>query len=166
MESLPVIIIAGTVFGYALIARVLDKTVITGSVLFAAIGLAIGPAALGLVVVTLDSAAVHLLIEGALVLILFTDASHIRFEAPPTSLTTAPITSRSGGVGACSGVTSIRAVSMRLHISYPSSEPCFEGVSSVGRAADSKSAGRGFEASTPCKNVRFQQFVSMMDRHG
>ncbi len=90
MESLPVIIIAGTVFGYALIARVLDKTVITGPMLFAAIGLAIGPVAMGLVVVTLDSTAVHLLIEGALVLILFTDASRIRFEAPPTSQTTAP----------------------------------------------------------------------------
>ena len=80
MEPLAIVVVAVVIFSYALFARALDKTVLTGPMLFVAVGLAIGPSGLELVDLSLDAPLVHLLIEGALVLILFTDASRIRFD--------------------------------------------------------------------------------------
>ena len=38
MDVLAVVVVAGVVFGYALVARALDRTVLTGPMLFAAVG--------------------------------------------------------------------------------------------------------------------------------
>lgn len=80
MQPVSIVIIAGFVFLYALFARSLDRSVLTAPMLFAAVGLAIGPVGFGLLDVGLDAPLVHLVVEGALVLLLFTDASRIRIK--------------------------------------------------------------------------------------
>lgn len=60
---------------YALFSKRLAESVLTGPLLFAALGLAIGPQVLGWVELQVSNSAIHLLAEITLVVVLFTDAA-------------------------------------------------------------------------------------------
>ena len=62
---------------FGLVSRRLEGSMLTGPMVFALAGLITGPAALGLVPVAISNAALHLLAEVTLVLVLFSDAANI-----------------------------------------------------------------------------------------
>jgi NhaP-type Na+/H+ or K+/H+ antiporter len=73
--------IAGTLGGYALVSRRLSRTVVSGPMVFVAVGLALGPLGLGLLSLGEDIEPVRVLFEAALTLVLFTDALSIQSKA-------------------------------------------------------------------------------------
>lgn len=68
-------LIAAAFFGYALASRKLAGSVVTGPMLFAALGLVIGPQVLGWVEIQVSHGVIHVLAEITLVVVLFTDAA-------------------------------------------------------------------------------------------
>lgn len=71
---------AGSVGAVALVSRRLASTPLSGPMLLVAAGVACGPVGLDLLDLTRDSAAVGLLFEVALVAVLFSDASTVRWS--------------------------------------------------------------------------------------
>jgi sodium/hydrogen antiporter len=71
---------AGSLGAVALVSRRLSSTPVSGPMLLVAAGLACGPVGLDLLDITRDSEAVGLLLEVALVAVLFTDASTVRWS--------------------------------------------------------------------------------------
>jgi NhaP-type Na+/H+ or K+/H+ antiporter len=67
-------LLAVVLFLYAVASKRMARTALSGPMLFTALGLATGPQGLGLIDVPTDSSVVLLLLEGTLVLVLFTDA--------------------------------------------------------------------------------------------
>ena len=76
-----VILMVLFIIGYALFSKYLATTPVTGPILFVAFGLLVGPEALDVVTVQLNSDGVQWLLEGTLVVILFTDAAIIDVRA-------------------------------------------------------------------------------------
>ncbi len=72
---------AGFVFAYALVSKRVATTLLTGPMLFMVFGLIAGPQILDLVSLDLDSGFVQLLLEGTLVIVLFSDAAVIDLAA-------------------------------------------------------------------------------------
>src|SRR5829696_8850984 len=72
---------AGSVGAVALVSRRLAPTAVSGPMVLVAAGLACGPVGLDLLDISRDSEAVTLLLEVALVAVLFTDASAVRWSA-------------------------------------------------------------------------------------
>lgn len=73
------LVVAGTAVAfYGVLSRRLSTTVVSGPLVFVAAGLAIGPLGLGLVQEDESLEPVRALLEGALAVVLFTDASAIR----------------------------------------------------------------------------------------
>ena len=68
-------------FAYALVSKRVSTTMVTGPMLFAALGLVVGPEGLDIISVELDTEFVQLLLEGTLVLVLFADAAVIDVRA-------------------------------------------------------------------------------------
>ena len=77
MSHIPILTIALAFLAYGLISRRLEGTVLTGPLLFAGFGWLVGSAALDLVPLETTSAALHILAEITLILVLFTDAANI-----------------------------------------------------------------------------------------
>ena len=75
-----VAVVALALVAYSLVARRLEARSVTGPVVFVALGLVLGPSALGLVPIGLDSSATLLITEVTLALILFADASTVRYR--------------------------------------------------------------------------------------
>ncbi|MGF1429863.1 cation:proton antiporter [Kitasatospora sp. LaBMicrA B282] len=71
-------VVAGVVAGYALVSRRLAGTPVSAPMVFTALGILIGPAALGLVSLQHDKGPLLTLVEAALALVLFTDATTVR----------------------------------------------------------------------------------------
>ncbi|MDT8410565.1 MAG: cation:proton antiporter [Wenzhouxiangellaceae bacterium] len=71
------VLIALAFLAYALASRRLSNSIVTGPMLFAGLGLLIGPQALGWVEIGVSNDAIRLLAEITLVVVLFTDAAHI-----------------------------------------------------------------------------------------
>ncbi|MFF4500003.1 cation:proton antiporter [Streptomyces sp. NPDC001401] len=69
---------AAVTAGYALFSRRLSTTVVSGPMVFAGFGVAIGPVGLDLLDLTHDSGSVLTLVEAALTLVLVTDAMTVR----------------------------------------------------------------------------------------
>lgn len=76
-----VILLTAFIVGYALISKYLATTPITGPIVFVGFGLLVGPEALDLVSLQLNSDGVQWLLEATLVVILFTDAAIIDVRA-------------------------------------------------------------------------------------
>lgn len=74
-------LVAGFIFAYALVSKRLAKTWVTGPILFMAFGYVMGPRALDVLTLGLDSALIQLFLEGTLVIVLFTDAAVIDTRA-------------------------------------------------------------------------------------
>jgi sodium/hydrogen antiporter len=72
---------AGSVGAVALVSRRLAPTPVSGPMVLVAAGLACGPVGLDLLDISRDSEAVTLLLEAALVAVLFTDAAGVRWSA-------------------------------------------------------------------------------------
>jgi len=72
---------AGFIFAYALVSKRLATTSVTGPMLFMVFGVIFGPEALDLISVNLGSGLVQLLLEGTLVIVLFSDAAVIDVRA-------------------------------------------------------------------------------------
>jgi NhaP-type Na+/H+ or K+/H+ antiporter len=72
---------AGFIFVYALVSKRLSTTSVSGPMLFMVFGLIVGPQALDLINVALDDGFVQLLLEGTLVIVLFSDAAVIDYRA-------------------------------------------------------------------------------------
>jgi NhaP-type Na+/H+ or K+/H+ antiporter len=70
-------IVAAGFLVYGLLSGKLSRSILTGPMLFAAFGLAVGPAAFGFMSLELDHSVVHTLAEVTLVLVLFSDATNI-----------------------------------------------------------------------------------------
>jgi NhaP-type Na+/H+ or K+/H+ antiporter len=83
-----VIVVGVVVVFFALAAERLGRTVITGPMVFTAIGLLIGPKGADLVDLKLDSDAVELLLTTALATVLFVDATHVKVRALRSGATT------------------------------------------------------------------------------
>lgn len=75
------VLLVGFIIAYGLVSRYLATTPITGPILFVGFGLLVGPEALDIVSVKLDSEGIQWLLEGTLVVILFTDAAVIDVRA-------------------------------------------------------------------------------------
>jgi NhaP-type Na+/H+ or K+/H+ antiporter len=75
------IVIGIVVIVYGLAAERLGRTVITGPLVFTAIGLAIGPKGADLVELDLDTIAVESVLNTALAVVLFVDATHVKVRA-------------------------------------------------------------------------------------
>jgi len=75
MDHWTALLIALVFLAYALATRRLGRTVLTGPLLFAGLGLVLGPALLGWVEPGIGNSALHTLAELTLVLVLFTDAA-------------------------------------------------------------------------------------------
>ncbi len=76
-----VILMVVFIIGYALVSKYLATTPMTGPILFVGFGLLVGPEALNVVTVRLDSEGIQWLLEATLVVILFTDAAIIDVAA-------------------------------------------------------------------------------------
>lgn len=89
MTEYAVAAVAVAVPGYALVAERLARTVITGPIVFTAIGLLLGPEALGVIAFGLDTQLIEVILSITLGLLLFTDATRIelatviRFQSIP-----------------------------------------------------------------------------------
>ena len=70
--------IAGTLGGYALVSRRLSRTIVSGPMVFVAVGLLLGPLGLGVIIPGEDTEPITLLFEATLALVLFTDALSVR----------------------------------------------------------------------------------------
>jgi NhaP-type Na+/H+ or K+/H+ antiporter len=81
MDSWSLAIIAVLVLGYAGLSRRLERTVLTGPMLFVAAGLLAGTEVLGWLDLGIESGAVRVLAEATLTLVLFADASRIDLAA-------------------------------------------------------------------------------------
>ncbi|MER6418229.1 cation:proton antiporter [Streptomyces sp. NPDC001137] len=73
-----VVAVAGVIGAYALGSRRLSTTPVSSAIVFTGSGILIGPAVLDIVGVEHDSAALTVLLEAALTLVLFTDAMTVR----------------------------------------------------------------------------------------
>jgi NhaP-type Na+/H+ or K+/H+ antiporter len=74
-------LVAVFILAYALVSKRLSTTSVTGPMLFMVFGYLIGPRALDVVTLGLDSTLVQLFLEGTLVIVLFTDAAVIDTRA-------------------------------------------------------------------------------------
>jgi sodium/hydrogen antiporter len=74
-------ILAALVFAYAAFSGRLSRTFLTGPIIFTALGLIIGPQCLEMVKLSVDPALVKTLLEGTLVLVLFTDAMSVNAKS-------------------------------------------------------------------------------------
>ena len=77
MHETEFLIIAGLFLAFGLISRRIQGSMLTGPMLFAGLGLVLGPAVLGLVNIEITSSVLHTLAEITLVLVLFSDAAGI-----------------------------------------------------------------------------------------
>ena len=77
MEPTDVLVLAGALLLYALVSARAERGVVSPPMAFAALGLAVGSAGLGLVELSIDGTFVHDLAEITLALTLFTDAARI-----------------------------------------------------------------------------------------
>jgi NhaP-type Na+/H+ or K+/H+ antiporter len=77
MDTYGIVIIAAGVLGFSLVSGRLNNTILTAPMVFAAFGLAIGGAGLGLAQVDISHGLIHTLAEITLVLVLFSDAARI-----------------------------------------------------------------------------------------
>lgn len=73
-----VLIFAVTVFGFALVSKVLVTSPLTGPMVFTTVGLVVGVAGWGWFELTPDGATLSVLVQATLALVLFTDAARIR----------------------------------------------------------------------------------------
>ncbi|MEM6792557.1 MAG: cation:proton antiporter [Acidobacteriota bacterium] len=78
MEGPVLVTVAVAILAFGVISRRAERTALTPPIFFVALGL--GAQAFGLVHLEVSEPAIHLLAEITLVIILFTDASRIRFE--------------------------------------------------------------------------------------
>ena len=74
-------VLAAVIFGFGLVSRRLEGTILTAPIVFVAAGIVLGPAGLGLVGFELEGHTVLLLGEIALALVLFTDAAGVNLSA-------------------------------------------------------------------------------------
>lgn len=77
MSTIDVAMIAGFVIAYGLISHRVERSVLTGPMLFVAFGLLMGSAGFDVLDLSLDSSGVEILAEATLALLLFTDATRI-----------------------------------------------------------------------------------------
>lgn len=80
MSQWAVVVAGGVVVGYGALSRLLSTTVLSGPLVFAVCGLAIGPLGLGLLNADRDPGVTRTLLESALIFVLFTDAAAIRIQ--------------------------------------------------------------------------------------
>ena len=80
MSQWAVMVAGGVVAGYGALSRRLSATVLSGPLVFVLFGLAIGPLGLDLLNLNRDPTSTRMLLESALVLVLFTDAAAIRIR--------------------------------------------------------------------------------------
>ncbi|MGK0204468.1 MAG: NhaP-type Na+/H+ or K+/H+ antiporter [Planctomycetota bacterium] len=78
MEPTTLVVIAFCVFAFGLVSHRIENTPLTAPMLFVTIGLLAGP--FGLDLIHLEGATADIIIEVTLVLVLFSDASRIRFR--------------------------------------------------------------------------------------
>jgi NhaP-type Na+/H+ or K+/H+ antiporter len=74
-------LVALFIFVYALISKRLATTSVTGPMLFMVFGILIGPRAMDVMTLDLDSNLIQIFLESTLVIVLFTDAAVIDFRA-------------------------------------------------------------------------------------
>ena len=68
------IVVSLAIVGYAVVSKRLSSTPLSGPLIFMVIGVLVGPSALGLIHGAFDTQVIEWLLEGALALVLFTDA--------------------------------------------------------------------------------------------
>ena len=89
-------IVAAALALYGAFQSRLRSTVLSGPLLFLALGLVLSPSALGIVDLSVDTTTVQILLKSTLVILLFTEASHMDVTAVRRE---APITARLLGFG-------------------------------------------------------------------
>ncbi len=77
MNISAVVAVAAALLGYGLVSQRLQRTILTGPLLFTLFGLAVGGAGLGVVPLDMTGDILHLLAEVTLILVLFADAASI-----------------------------------------------------------------------------------------
>ncbi len=77
MDHVAILTVVGAFLAFGLLSGRIQASFLTGPMLFAGFGLLVGPVVLGLVPLEIDSAALHLLAEITLILVLFSDAATI-----------------------------------------------------------------------------------------
>ena len=77
MDDWGLAIVALALLGYAAVSRRLDRTIVTGPMVFVGVGLAFGTAGTGWLHPSMTTSVVRAIVEGALTLVLFADASRI-----------------------------------------------------------------------------------------
>ena len=80
MSHVSILIILLAFLAYGLLSQRLQATVLTGPMLFAGLGLAVGPVGADLVPFQITSSTIHALAEITLILVLFSDAAAIDFR--------------------------------------------------------------------------------------
>ena len=80
MSHVSILIILLAFLAYGLLSQRLQATVLTGPMLFAGLGLAVGPVGADLVPFQITSSTTHALAEITLILVLFSDAAAIDFR--------------------------------------------------------------------------------------
>ena len=78
MSQWSAVVAGGVVIGYGTFSQRLSRTVVSGPLVFMVCGLAVGPLGLDLLSRAKEPEVTQLLLEGALVLLLFTDAAQVR----------------------------------------------------------------------------------------
>lgn len=77
MDHLGLLTVALAFLIFGLVSRRLERSILTGPILFTAFGIVVGPALFGLIDVEVSNAAFHFFAEITLVVVLFTDAAKI-----------------------------------------------------------------------------------------
>ena len=80
MEALDLTILAAVGMAYAVVSARLGRTVLTSAIFFLSAGILLGDAVLGWFVIEADGAALRLIAEATLALVLFADASRINLR--------------------------------------------------------------------------------------
>ena len=81
MSNWSLAIVALTLLGYAAVSRRLDRTIVTGPMVFVGVGLAVGAAGTDWLHPSVRSSVIRTMVEAALTLVLFADASRIDLGA-------------------------------------------------------------------------------------
>ena len=80
MEILSLTVIVFALFTYSLISGRLEGSIFTAPMVFVLLGFLVGPGALNIAPIDADHSLIHLIAEGTLILVLFTDAARIDLQ--------------------------------------------------------------------------------------
>lgn len=81
MSEFPSLIVLAAIAAYCLLSKRIETSLVSLPMIFTGLGLLLGPSGIDVTPMSIDNGSVHLIAELTLILVLFSDASRVRFES-------------------------------------------------------------------------------------